>query len=80
LFIHQTPVSFPAARMRYATGTSGIWDRPGAGTQVPEFPSLLRGGLQDGDQVVHQVAILISPTDLAGQKAMPLHYSVRARK
>jgi hypothetical protein len=80
LFIHQTPVSFPAARLRYATGTSTVWDRQGSGSQVPEVPSLLRSGLNDGDQVVHQVALYVSHTDLAGEKSIPLQYSVRARK
>ncbi len=80
VMIHQTPVSFAPSRLRYALGKNTVWDKPAAGKVVPEAPTLLRAGAQDGDEILHQVALYVAEDDLAGEKTMPVHYSIQVGK
>ncbi|MEK7704929.1 MAG: hypothetical protein AAB426_08215 [Myxococcota bacterium] len=71
---YQVPVSFTAARIRYANGTAASWTAEGAGSQVPESQSTLQAGVNNGGQVTHQIAVLVLDSDLAGAKTTELHY------
>jgi len=76
--VTQTGGSLPLGRLRYALHDNNTWTAEGAGQPILETPTVMATGVTSGENVVHQVAVFVLDSDLAGSHNLGITYVAMA--